>query len=164
MNERITAVFLLHSEYGVDAGLDGDVLRRDIRGRSAVHSCGLQHDVAIAALEVVVAGDAGAEQLAERAASGVGHDCCLLACVFDSLCEQLIAVERFIAYAEADVVNRVDACTADFVDDGTELGDIGQLDFHVIAGSIACHLALVVHVGIERVAGGGDIAAHQTAA
>ena len=140
---------LFHGENGINTGFNLNFLRSDacFGGSSSIGSSHQLH-VAIGALHAAAVGaDVGAQQLAERASAGIGDNGSLLACVFNSLSQQLVAVKLSVADAEGNIIDCINAGSTDFINYRTKLADILELDAHAVAGGITGYFSLDVGIG-----------------
>ena len=145
---------LFHGENSINAGFNRNFLRSDacFGGSSSVGSNHQLH-VAVGALHAAAVGvDVGAQQLAERASAGIGDNGSLLACIFNSLSQQLVAVKLSVADAEGNIIDCINTGCADFINYRTKLADILELDAHTVAGGITGDFALDVGIGIKCIA------------
>ena len=145
---------LFHGENGINACFNCNLLCGDacFGGSSSVGSSHQLH-VAIGALHAAAVGaDVGAQQLAERTSTGIGNNGSLLACVFDSLSKQLVAVKLSVADAEGNIIDCINAGSTDFINYRTKLADILELDAHTVAGGITGDFTLDIGIWIKSIA------------
>lgn len=108
---------LFHSKNGINAGFNCNFLRSDACfGSSSSVGSSHQLHVAIGALHAATVGaDVGAQQLAERTSACISNNGSLLACVFNSLSQQFVAVKLSVADAEGNIIDCINAGSTDFI-------------------------------------------------